>query len=642
MGFTSEQQKAIDARGKVIVSASAGSGKTTVMIERIIQLVLGGVGVEEILAVTFTKKAAAQMKEKLSKKLIEKINAEDTDQAQRERLRKQLPKVGGADISTIHSFCAKLIRSHFYAAGVDSAFRVIGSDDADGTAIKNEALDELLEEAYESQDEDFLHLLSVYWRKKSDNALRRIFLEVYDPLRARADYAEYLEGSRGYNEQIFDGICADLYASFQKKCAYYRARIEGELRFFAEENRRTTKTKKVKGELVEDGGECPNQFALCNELSLWLKDLCDAPNYFAMREVEKPKLTGNRGGKKNPVQEEHTEKLAFLRERIVGAHEDEFLKRADRQTELARFLQSGKTAAALAKYLLKFDEKYTQLKRERGVLDYNDLEHEALKLLKNEEICAEMAQKYRFVFVDEYQDVNPVQDEIMSRVSGNELFLVGDMKQAIYGFRGSNSKIFKAKQEAFKQDGSPLLMSKNFRSADEVLAAVNAQFGLAMTEQTCGIDYSGEQMNKGNMGYPEGSGKVRVHFVGKEEDKSEKIVRGVYSVREHAKGEGAAESRMAAAIRRIIEAERSCDFFDVEKGEYRRVQYSDIAVLARNKQGKISKTVAALSAVGLPVSTASSVNICEFAEIKCLIDILSLIDNAEQDVPLASALLSAI
>lgn len=642
MGFTSEQQRAIDARGKVIVSASAGSGKTTVMIERIIQLVLGGVGVDEILAVTFTKKAAAQMKEKLSKKLIEKINADDTDAAQRDRLRKQLPKVGGADISTIHSFCAKLIRSHFYAAGVDSAFRVIGSDDADGTALKNEALDELLEEGYESQDEDFFHLLSVYWRKKSDKTLRKIFLDIYDPLRSRADYKEYIEGARGYDEQTFDKICTDLYASFRQKCAYYRERIEEELRFFAEENRRTVKVKKVKGELKEDGGECVNQFALCSELCDWLKELSDAPDYFAMGGMEKPTLTGNRGGKKNPVQAEHTAKLAFLRERFIEVYEAEFSKRADRETELARFLQSGKTAAALAKYLLKFDEKYAQLKREHGVLDYNDLEHEALALLKNEEICAEMAEKYRFVFVDEYQDVNPVQDEIMSRVSGKELFLVGDMKQAIYGFRGSNSGIFKAKQDEFKEGGLPLIMSKNFRSADAVLDAVNAQFKLAMTEQTCGIDYEKEQMNKGNTSYPDGSGKVQVHFVGKEEDKADKTERGVYSVREHAQGEKGTESRMAAAIRRIIDEERTCDFFDVEEGKYRRVQYKDIAVLARNKQGKIAKTVAALSAVGLPVSTASSVNICEFAEIKSLIDILSLIDNAEQDVPLASSLLSAM
>ena len=153
MAFTKEQQAALSAKGKVIVSASAGSGKTTVMIEKIIRLIRLGVGVDEILAVTFTKKAASQMKEKLCKALIESINAPDADREKRNALKKQLAEVPSADISTIHSFCSKLIRTHFFKAGVDNAFRVIGGDDAEGTALKNEALDELFEEALKTQPE---------------------------------------------------------------------------------------------------------------------------------------------------------------------------------------------------------------------------------------------------------------------------------------------------------------------------------------------------------------------------------------------------------------------------------------------------------------------------------------------------------
>ena len=179
MAFTQEQQAAIDAQGKTLVSASAGSGKTTVMIEKIISLIRSGVGVDEILAVTFTKKAAAQMKEKLCKALIEEINAPEVNAERRAYLKKQLSEVPNADVSTIHSFCAKVIRRHFYAAGVDNAFRVISGDDADGMLLKSEALEELLEEGYEEKEGKFAHLLSVYWRKKSDNALRGIFLSAY-------------------------------------------------------------------------------------------------------------------------------------------------------------------------------------------------------------------------------------------------------------------------------------------------------------------------------------------------------------------------------------------------------------------------------------------------------------------------------
>ena len=189
--FTKEQLAAIEAQGKTIVSASAGSGKTTVMIEKIIRLIKDGCSVKEILAVTFTKKAASQMKEKLSKALITAINDATVSAAKRKELKSQLAEVASADISTIHSFCSRLIRTHFYAADVDNAFRVIGGEDAEGLAMKNEALDELLEEGYEQKDEAFLRLWSVYWRKKSDNTLRQIILSVYEQLRNRADYKEY-------------------------------------------------------------------------------------------------------------------------------------------------------------------------------------------------------------------------------------------------------------------------------------------------------------------------------------------------------------------------------------------------------------------------------------------------------------------
>ena len=159
--YTPEQQAAIDAKGKTIVSASAGSGKTTVMIKKIIDLIVSGQKVSEILAVTFTKKAAAQMKEKLCKAIIKAINSGDITPEKRKGLKEQLAEVPSADISTIHSFCARLLRSHFYAAGVDNAFRVIGGDDAEGIALKNRAMDALLEEGYAGKsdtekDEDFI------------------------------------------------------------------------------------------------------------------------------------------------------------------------------------------------------------------------------------------------------------------------------------------------------------------------------------------------------------------------------------------------------------------------------------------------------------------------------------------------------
>ncbi len=279
MAFTQEQQRAIDAQGRVIVSASAGSGKTTVMIEKIIRLITSGVGVDEILAVTFTKKAAAQMKEKLSNALIKALNAPDITQEKRALLKKQLAGVPNADISTIHAYCSKLIKRHFYAVEVDSGFRVIGGDDADGRALKNRALDELLEEGYEEGDEDFSHLLSSYFRKKKDNALRKIFTTTYNDLRDKSDYIEFLEKNvKGYNEKDFEGVCTDLLTFFQEKCRYYYELVEDEHAYFLD---------------LREGAK--NQITICNQLMEWLTELIHAKDYFAAREIGKPKFTQNNG-----------------------------------------------------------------------------------------------------------------------------------------------------------------------------------------------------------------------------------------------------------------------------------------------------------------------------------------------------------
>ncbi|MBR1975263.1 MAG: UvrD-helicase domain-containing protein [Clostridia bacterium] len=636
MEFTQEQLDAINAKGRVIVSASAGSGKTTVMIEKIIRLIKSGASVKELLAVTFTKKAAAQMKEKLSKALIKAINAPTSTEDERKRLKEQLVEVPNADISTIHSFCAKLIRANFFALGVDNAFRVIGGDDAEGAALKGEALNQLLEEGYASDDEDFKHLLSCYWRKKSDKALRKAIVETYGSLRDRADYKEYLERSKKYDENTFKAICADLQDLFFTKCRYYLDLVENENMYFS--------------------GVGMNQHCkLCQELCDWLEAFLHESGYFNLPSIPKPaKFTTNAAKGYSGDKKAHIERLGFLKDRIVDLHKKEVLTIGKEDEELEAFMRSARTASAIATYLLKFDEKYEALKLEKGVLDYNDLEHKALELLSMPEMAASIREKYRYVFVDEYQDVNPVQEAIVTALSGDNVFLVGDVKQSIYGFRGSKSKFFVEKQARYKAgEGQSLKMKSNFRSSDKVLDAVNTQFTLAMTLQNSSVDYKEESIMEKGGSYPINSGKVQIHFLGKEEE--EKTKRGVYSVMEHADVKASSTASNAARmIHQIIDQELKEKFYNPDKkvdkepeditieDREERVRYSDIAILSRKKQGQIEETVASLSALGIPVSAAVAVNVCEFAEVKTLIDILQLLDNAEQDIPLCSALLSAM
>ena len=624
--FTEEQQAAIAAAGKTIVSASAGSGKTTVMIEKIVRLITSGVDVREILAVTFTKKAAAQMKEKLRKALIKAINSPDTSAAQRSELKKQLAEVPGADISTIHSFCSKLIRSHFFAAGVDSDFSVIAEDDADGTQLRSNALDEVFEEAYERGDEHFMRLLSVYWRKKSDNRLRGILTDTYSKLRMRADYRDFLKNAASFTEEKFDSIAEGLFSRLKEKCAWYSSRAEAERAYFEEVGRKKS----------ADNAE---------ELLTALASLLTAPDYFAACAQPCPAFSAKERLKKDdtPQFADHVAALAAVKDKVKGI----FAELADtlsREEELQNYLSSGAIAESLSEYLLKFDEKYGELKREKALLDYNDLEHIALELLSLPQIAEEVRGKYRYVFVDEYQDVNPVQEKLLSAVGGENVFLVGDIKQSIYGFRGSKSVFFAEKQREFEGTAaaSSLYLTRNFRSSDAVLDAVNSQFLLAMTRKNSDVDYAdGSVMERGGR-YAAESGRVQIHLLPKDKEKKGEERRGVYSVEASWLKAKAEASTYAKQIRHIIESERNARWYDPDDGVFKRVEYSDIAVLSRKKSGRITEVIAALSDEGIPVTASAAVNICDYPEIKALEDILSLIDNAEQDIPLCSALLSAM
>jgi ATP-dependent helicase/nuclease subunit A len=509
-------------------------------------------------------------------------------------------------------------------AGVDNNFRVIGSEDAEGLAMQNATIDELFEEGYEQKDQAFQTLLSVYWRKKSDNTLREILLSTYTNLRDRADYRQYLQNSGEFSTQTFENVAQDLFVMLKEKCAYYLKMLETEKAYFEEQG-------------------IKNQTALCTELCTFLKSVISAQDYFGACAIEKPKFTANRGTKKDSDEtKKRIQKLAVLKDKVVKIYDDELSKTESKEKEEWYFMQSGKIASALKEYLLRFDEKYAERKKERGVLDYADLEHKALELLNLPEIAEETKQKYRYVFVDEYQDVNPVQEAILSRVWAENVFLVGDVKQSIYGFRGSKSKFFVDTQKLFEQGlGNSLVMKRNFRSSDKVLDAVNKQFSLAMTKETCEVDYENSSYMERGGAYPLADGDVKIHII--PEEKTEQLPpRGVYSVRKNAEKNEEQVSSLAKTIRDIIQSVLHTKFFDAETGEYRLIEYADIAVLSRKKQGQIAKTVSALSAEGIPVTSASAVNICDYAEVKTLIDILSLIDNAEQDVPLCSALLSAM
>lgn len=633
--FTQEQTAALEAKGRVIVSASAGSGKTTVMIEKIVRLILNGADVSQILALTFTKKAAQQMKDKLKSALVNAINDENTPKEELPRLKSRLAAAQNADFSTIHSFCGNLIRSHFYAAGTGGDFSIIASDDVTGKELKERALSALFEEAYASGDEDFALLLSVYFRKKKDDTLKNVIVSAYDTLRETYNYRDFLRRGTEYTEEKFNAVCAELLQNFKKKCRYYRLRAEEEKAYFTR---------------INAGENARQSIDNAEALIAAFTDFENATDYFTLKDV--PAETYKQKQRKSktlpPDFEEHTNALNECKEEFKALHARAASLPA-RQNALEDYLAAGKIAAALCKYVLRFEEAYDAEKRERNVLDYNDLEHIALSLLSDEAVRGEVREKYPYVFVDEYQDVNPVQEKILSAVSGNNVFLVGDVKQAIYGFRGSRSEYFANKRKIYAAEAGAhsVSMNCNFRSAPAILNVVNEIFSAAMTKETSFTDYENEgKMQSGAPRY-KSEGRVRFHLIGKEK-KQKSAAAGVYSVFKRSKSvddekfkalTGRNETGDEIAI--IVKEEVASVYFDADEGVEKPVRYGDIAVLIRkNRQAVTQGILAAFTFADIPFATSSPVCLDDYPEIRAATDILSYIDNAEQDVPLCGAMFS--
>lgn len=610
--FTQEQQEAISRRGRVIVSASAGSGKTAVMIERLVSLILSGVSVNEVLAVTFTNKAAAQMREKLRAALLQKIA--ETQGDEKARLKEQLYLLPSAEISTIHAFCGRLVRSYFFLAGTDAAFRIISPDDAEGKELSLRALDETFDWAYEEGGEDFFRLLSVYFRQKKDARLRGIVTSLHAKFREIANYREELL-SVGKADG-FEEVCAYLAEGVRERAVCFAEEAEKLSRFFEERNARA--------------------LAVCKDIIRAAERLKENGLFTLVTAAQEIPVIS----RMPPSTRAEGEELRMLRtlSALSAGIKDLYTELSQydtREEEYARYLDGQSRAAALASLVLRYDENYDRLKKERGVLDYNDLEHCALRVLSDSSACEDVCKRYRYLFVDEYQDVNPAQEEILSRLSGDDVFFVGDRKQAIYAFRGSKSEFFTKKSEEFEH---ALCLTENFRSSAAVIGVVNRVFSRAMTKEICGFAYAEDSFLRGGKRYGAHEGEVIFHSV-REEQAKKSTPRGVYSVLEEKEMEE--HNAQAEEIVRIVMGEVGSDWFDADAGIVRKVSYGDIAVLVRKTAGDAERVVAALSERGIPVTSAAKVNICEFWEARMLLDWLSYLDNAEQDIPLAGAMLSA-
>ena len=613
MNATNEQIKAINQSGKVIVSASAGSGKTFVMIQKLVKAIEDGADLDSVLAVTFTKKAAAQMKEKLKKALISGIA--EADGKKRQALKVQLSKVSSADISTIHSFCAKLLRTYFYALDIDGTFDIMASDDAQGQEFRQRAVDKLFENYYETDDENFKTLLAFYRRKRGDAYLKNLILSSYEELRVYSNYEEILNiGGTLFTDAGFESVVTAVKSEADRKYASLLDAVKS----FAEAFCHPNKTYKIiLGEMIS---------AIEKSMS---SDLFSVPPSLSVtrKPTDKTEEEKELGALFKAFRDEINSQFKAVRADIC-----------DRETEKDRFLKSGIGARAFTAVIKDFEREYAQIKRDENKLDYGDLEHFCLKLFQNRAIAEEIKSKYSFVFVDEYQDVNAVQEEIIRSVGGDSVFLVGDKKQAIYGFRGSCSDYFDKKFAELEKSSGALLLPHNFRSAENIIKFVNKTFSTVMTGERCGVDYAVKEAMIYGGRYADFKGEAKIHIFGKDDKEEEELK--LYSIAEA--NREVRRSREALAVLKIVKEELSKTHYDPDRGEYVRTGQGDICILTRKRNAAADDIARALIDEGYSVAGAQEADILFRPEVKKMRDILSYIDNKQQDIPLATALLSPI
>lgn len=623
--YTPDQRKAVIAEGRnVLVSASAGSGKTFVMIERVIRLIVEGKAeVGEILAVTYTTAAAEEMKQKLVKAIIAEINA-GRDVA---RFRKALSEVPIASISTFHSFCANLIRTYFYALDVDPSVSV--ADENQAGELKNKALDSLFESLYETRDEDFLYLVRIMGRSRGDDSLKETVKKLYEFASSEKSAEEFLtKAAENITEKSFYKSENELYGIFT---AYIKEliRIGENLASLAESYGYAVYVEYV-GELLVKLKTCLNA-----------KDFRSLIKAAGLSVPKAPRTTS----KDDEDLAAYKGKLEYFKKKCKDVYDDirEASPNDDEEKDLSEYLSTARATKALCRLTIDFGKEYARLKADAAALDFADLEHFAYRLLsENPDVLSAVKQKYKYVFADEYQDVNGIQEAILSLISSDNAFMVGDVKQSIYAFRGCNPDIIAAKFERYERgEGETVSLDANFRSTDAVLAAVNKTFSPIMTKDFGGTDYKNNPMT-GSGKYPQGYGETILIEI-PEAEKEKTIKGGVYDIVDDVNAPAPkAAFAEGAVVANIVRKEAGGKVYDLKAKREREVTPKDFAVLTRNSSGFPTEIVRHLKRADIPVSSSAKNPVGDYPEIKLLKDLLKIIVRFADDAPLFACLKSAI
>ena len=645
--WTKEQLQAIKKNGNnILVAAAAGSGKTAVLVERIINKIINEkIDIDKLLIVTFTNAAASEMREKILEALYEKIEEEP----QNVHLQKQINLIGRASICTIDSFCLDVVKNNFYEIDISPNFRI--ADTAELELIKQETIEELFEEKYETEDKEFLNLLETYTTYIGDEPLKELILNIYNFIQSTPFPIEWLEKQTlkyNLNNEIDNDFAQSVWGKIiinSVKEEILDAKV---------------KTQKVRDNIIRFDELKKYVLVLNEDINvldnfLKLEKWDDIYNYSLSMtfekwpvdrkiELEEKEISKE---KRNEIRKQIKKTLEIIDSNSKQANED--------------ICYMYNTLNALKNIVIQYDKLLKQNKKEKNVVDFSDIEHMALNiLLKKDEngkhIPTQTALKYSNKFVeiaiDEYQDSNLVQESILTAISNKRnIFMVGDVKQSIYKFRQARPELFIEKYEKYNNanedetncldNETKIQLFKNFRSRKNILDTTNIIFKDIMSKELGDINYNEKEYLNLGASYEELENGIAANTDicvidskenNPEEENDETIEEPIENIELEAKF-------VAKKIRQMLDSKKL--IFDKKYGN-REITYKDIVILLRSTKDKANIFETELANLSIPVYSDTSLEYLNSIEIQVIMSLLKIIDNPMQDIPLVCVLRSII
>ena len=652
INWTKEQKAVIESRNRnLLVSAAAGSGKTAVLVERIIRMITEGenpLDIDQLLVMTFTKAAADEMRERVLLAVDEKLK-EDPENG---HLQMQAAMIPYARITTIDSFCLGIIREHYNQLDIDPAFRV--GDEGELLLLRGSVMEQLLEDYYEAGDEEFSRFVETYATGKSDRGIEDHIMAVYNFSGSNPWPEKWLEACEKELEDYEEGSDDRLMETEWMRFLMWDVAMQtGEF---------CAQLKEALAVCDEENGPAAYIPMLTSDLRM-LQAIGNAKDYGCLNE-----LLGSAS----------FDRLASIRSKEIDADKKSFVTGCRDQVKKAvgklrdlycfesieTVVRDLKGTAGAVRMLLRlageFHDRYQEAKQEKNLVDFGDLEHYALEVLLEETgegertpsaAADELSRQFEEILVDEYQDSNDVQEALIHAISRERfgtpnVFMVGDVKQSIYKFRLARPELFLKKYESYpREDGlyQTIELHQNFRSRDSVLSGINEVFYQIMTKGLGGILYTEDAaLHAGAVFEPTEEtvgGKLELHMVntgGGLLKQLEADPADDYTSREM-------EAKLIAArMKELINPETGLKVWDKKEKRYRTACYGDMVILLRSLSGFAEDFVNILMNEGIPAYAERRTGYFTAIEVETVLCFLSIIDNPMQDIPLAAVLKSPI